>query len=90
MKNSSSGKVKNQHFESIKKTVNAIIRLDINVKNASILGVVGAGGIGAPLIFSIAKQSWHEVSAMLLGLIVLVLVLEYFSTRLRRKLSVGQ
>ncbi|MBO7677467.1 MAG: phosphonate ABC transporter, permease protein PhnE [Erysipelotrichaceae bacterium] len=67
-----------------------IYRLDINVKNASILGVVGAGGIGAPLIFSIAKQSWHEVSAMLLGLIILVLVLEYFSTRLRRKLSVGQ
>lgn len=68
----------------------AIYRLDINVKNASILGVVGAGGIGAPLIFSIAKQSWHEVSAMLLGLVVLVLVLEYFSTRLRKKLSVGE
>lgn len=67
-----------------------IYRLDINVKNASILGVVGAGGIGAPLIFSIAKQSWNEVSAMLLGLIALVLVLEYFSTRLRRKLSVGE
>lgn len=67
-----------------------IYRLDINVKNASILGVVGAGGIGAPLIFSIAKQSWHEVSAMLLGLIVLVLILEYFSTKLRRRLSVGE
>ena len=66
-----------------------IYRLDINVKNASILGVVGAGGIGAPLIFSIAKQSWREVSAMLLGLIVLVLILEYFSTKLRRKLSAG-
>lgn len=67
-----------------------IYRLDINVKNASILGVVGAGGIGAPLIFSIAKQSWHDVSAMLLGLILLVLVLEYLSTKLRRKLSVGE
>lgn len=67
-----------------------IYRLDINVKNASILGVVGAGGIGAPLIFSIAKQSWHDVSAMLLGLIVLVLVLEYLSTKLRRKLSTGE
>ena len=67
-----------------------IYRLDINVKNASILGVVGAGGIGASLIFSIAKQSWHEVSAMLLGLIVLVLILEYFSTKLRKKLSVGE
>ncbi len=67
-----------------------IYRLDINVKNASILGVVGAGGIGAPLIFSIAKQSWHDVSAMLFGLIVLVLILEYFSTKLRRKLSTGE
>lgn len=67
-----------------------IYRLDINVKNASILGVVGAGGIGASLIFSIGKQAWGEVGAMLLGLVVLVLVLEYFSTRIRKKLAVGE
>ena len=67
-----------------------IYRLDINVKNASILGVVGAGGIGASLIFSIGKQAWDEVGAMLFGLVVLVLVLEYFSTRIRKKLAVGE
>ena len=64
-----------------------IYRLDINVKSASILGVVGAGGIGAPLIYAIAKGSWAETSAMLLGLVVLILILEYFSTKIRTKLA---
>lgn len=67
-----------------------IYRLDINVKNASILGVVGAGGIGASFIFSIGKQAWDEVSAMLLGLIVLVLILEWFSTKVRMRLATGE
>lgn len=67
-----------------------IYRLDINVKNASILGVVGAGGIGASFIFSIGKQAWNEVSAMLLGLIVLGGALEYFSTKIRVRLASGE
>ena len=67
-----------------------IYRLDINVKNASTLGVVGAGGIGAPLIFAIARSSWGETSAMLVGLVVLVLLLEYVSTKLRGKLAAGE
>ena len=67
-----------------------IYRLDINVKNASILGVVGAGGIGASLIHAIGQGNWPNTSAMLLGLTILVLILEYFSTKLRKKLSVGE
>lgn len=66
-----------------------IYRLDINVKSATTLGVVGAGGIGASLIFSIAAMRWGDVSAMLLGLIVTVLILEYVSTKIRGKLANG-
>lgn len=67
-----------------------IYRLDINVKNATVLGIVGAGGIGASLIHAIGQGNWPNVSAMLLGLIVMVLLMEYFSTRIRKKLAAGE
>ncbi|MDO4198925.1 MAG: phosphonate ABC transporter, permease protein PhnE [Erysipelotrichaceae bacterium] len=67
-----------------------VYRLDINVKNATVLGLVGAGGIGASLIQAIGRGDWGSTSSMLLGLIVMVLILEYFSTRMRKKLATGE
>ena len=64
-----------------------LYRLDINIKNASVLGLVGAGGIGAQLIFAIDDRRWSDTGAMLWGLVVLVLVIEYVSTKIRRKLA---
>lgn len=68
----------------------AIYRFEINVKYATILGMVGAGGIGAPLIFAISAYRWNDVGALLIGLIVLVLVIEAISTRIRSKLATGE
>jgi phosphonate transport system permease protein len=64
-----------------------LYRLDINVKNATILGIVQAGGIGAQLIFAINARRWNDCGAMLLGIIVMTLLLEWFSTSVRRKLT---
>lgn len=66
---------------------NVLYRLDINVKNASVLGLVGAGGIGAQLIFAIQDRRWSDTGAMLWGLVVLVLIIELVSTRIRKKLA---
>lgn len=66
-----------------------IYRYDINVKNASVLGMVGAGGIGAPIQFGLAAGKWHDVGALLLGLVVLVLIIEFISTKIRIKLATG-
>lgn len=63
-----------------------IYRFDINLRDASVLGLVGAGGIGSPLMFAINSYKWREVGAILLGLIVLVLFIEYFSTKIRSRL----
>ena len=54
-----------------------------------ICGFVGAGGIGAPLIFAMSAYRWNEVGAILLGLIVLVLIIEWISSRIRIKLARG-
>lgn len=66
-----------------------IYRFDMNMREASILGLVGAGGIGAPLIFAMNGYKWNQVGAILIGLVVLILLIEWLSTRLRTKLVRG-
>lgn len=67
----------------------AIYRFDINLRDATVLGLVGAGGIGAPLIFAMNAYRWEEAGAILAGLIVLVLAVEWVSTKIRVKLVRG-
>lgn len=66
-----------------------IYRFDINLRDATVLGLVGAGGIGAPLIFAMNSYRWNEAGSILVGLIVLVLMVEYVSTKIRVKLTRG-
>lgn len=67
----------------------AIYRFEINLKDSTVLGLVGAGGIGAPLISGMNSYKWSDVGAILAGLIVLVLIVEYVSTKIRTKLARG-
>ncbi len=67
----------------------AIYRFDMNLRDASVLGLVGAGGIGAPLIFAMSSYRWNEVGSILTGLMVLVLLVEFFSSKVRTKLTRG-
>ncbi|MCI5996943.1 MAG: phosphonate ABC transporter, permease protein PhnE [Peptoniphilaceae bacterium] len=66
-----------------------IYRFDMNLRDAAVLGLVGAGGIGAPLIFAMNAYRWNEVGSILLGIIILVLIIEVFSNKIRRKLARG-
>ena len=66
-----------------------IFRFDMNLRDATILGLVGAGGIGAPLIFAMSAYRWNEVGSILIGLVVLILIVEYLSNRIRERLARG-
>lgn len=66
-----------------------IYRFDMNLRDATILGLVGAGGIGAPLVFAMNSYRWHQVGSILIGLIVLILIVEVISNYLRGKLVNG-
>ena len=66
-----------------------IYRFDINVKDATTLGIVGAGGIGAALIQCMNSSRWSMVGAYLTGMIVLMIFIELFSTKVRSKLARG-
>lgn len=66
-----------------------IYRFDMNLRDATILGLVGAGGVGAPLIFAMNSYRWNEVGSILIGLIVLILLVEFFSNKMRANLVKG-
>ena len=66
-----------------------IYRFDINVKDATTLGIVGAGGIGAALVQCINSSRWSMVGAYLCGMVVLMLFIELFSTKIRNRLTRG-
>ena len=65
----------------------AIYRFEINVKNAAVLGLVGAGGIGGPLLNAISGGRFSDASAYLIGLAIIVLIIEFFSNYVRGKLA---
>lgn len=66
-----------------------IYRFDMNMRDASVLGLVGAGGIGAPLIFAMKGYKWDQVGSILIGLVVFILIIEFLSNKLRSKLVRG-
>ena len=68
----------------------AIYRFDINLKDATILGIVGAGGIGFPLNDAIANARWNRVGAFVIVLVIVVVIIEWISTRIRTRLAHGR
>ena len=68
----------------------AIYRFDINLKDATTLGIVGAGGIGASLVQCLNSRRWAMVGSFVWGLMVLVMIIEFVSTRIRKKLAHGE
>lgn len=68
----------------------AIYRFDINLKDATTLGIVGAGGIGFPIINYINAANWPSAGAFLWALIVLVIIIEWMSTKIRARLAHGR
>ncbi len=67
-------------------TAFTIYRWDINVRSATIVGFVGGGGIGFLLIELIRISDMRGVSAVFVTIAVIVIVLDYFSAKVRERL----
>jgi phosphonate transport system permease protein len=63
-----------------------IYRLDANVRHSTVIGIVGAGGIGQTLSASFSRYDYDFSAAILLSIVVLVAAGEWFSDWVRRKL----
>ena len=64
-----------------------LLRFEINVREAAVLGYVGAGGIGEKLIEAIRKFYYTDVSAILILLIAVVFLIDMGTDRLRANLA---
>jgi phosphonate transport system permease protein len=60
-----------------------IYRWDINVRMATIIGLVGGGGIGTMLMQYQGLARWHEVGLLVLMIAFVVWVMDYISARIR-------
>ena len=64
----------------------ALLRFEINVRGATVLGFVGAGGIGQDLMEAIRKFYYSDVSAILVLIIAVVMTIDISTQYLRRAL----
>jgi phosphonate transport system permease protein len=61
----------------------ALLRFEVNVRGAAVMGFVGAGGIGQDLVEAIRKFYYADVSAILVLIILTVMLIDLGTERLR-------
>ncbi len=62
----------------------SVYRLDINFRESAVIGIVGAGGIGATLNTAMSRYDYDTAGAILIVIIVLVMAAEYGSSFIRK------
>jgi phosphonate transport system permease protein len=65
----------------------SLYRLDINFRESAVIGIVGAGGIGATLNTAIDRYEFDSAAAILLIVIGIVMLAEYASSWIRGKVQ---
>jgi phosphonate transport system permease protein len=63
-----------------------LYRLETNVRSATTLGIVGAGGIGQTLYESIRSFQYGQTAAQVIIVVVTVMLIDLLSARLRKTL----
>lgn len=64
----------------------SIFRWDINIRESTVLGLVGAGGIGVKLEAALNTLAWPKVSMLLLVILATVVVSEWVTAKVRVRL----
>jgi phosphonate transport system permease protein len=61
-----------------------LMRFELNVRGATVIGFVGAGGIGQELYSVISFNYYQEIGAIVVLIVLVVSVIDMMSERLRR------
>ena len=64
-----------------------LYRLESNIRNATVLGIIGAGGIGTALTMNINWRNWERVGLLLLGVMVMIILIDRLSNQIRQKMK---
>ena len=62
----------------------SVFRWDINIRESTILGLVGAGGLGLQLQASLSTLAWNQVTMIFVVILVTVVASEWVSARVRQ------
>jgi phosphonate transport system permease protein len=62
----------------------SVFRWDINIRESTVLGLVGAGGLGLALESSLNVLAWPQVTVILIMILATVIVSEWVSARIRK------
>jgi len=65
----------------------SLYRLDINFRESAVIGIVGAGGIGATLNTAMDRYEFDSAAAIILVIIAIVMLTEYGSSWLRQRIQ---
>jgi phosphonate transport system permease protein len=63
-----------------------LLRFEINVRASSIIGYVGAGGLGQEIRTAMALQEYTDLSALFLIILVTVILIDFASERFRHRI----
>ncbi len=63
-----------------------LLRFEINVRSSSIIGYVGAGGLGQEIREALSLQEYTDLSALFLIIFVTVIAIDYGSEKLRHRI----
>jgi phosphonate transport system permease protein len=64
----------------------SVFRWDINIRESTVLGLVGAGGIGVKLEAALNTLAWPKVTMLLLVILATVVVSEWVTAKVRERL----
>lgn len=64
-----------------------LYRLESNIRNSTVLGIIGAGGIGTLLNMNIIWRNWENVGMMVLGIGFMIGSIDIISRKIRMKLK---
>ncbi|HIW99101.1 MAG TPA: phosphonate ABC transporter, permease protein PhnE [Candidatus Nesterenkonia stercoripullorum] len=60
---------------------------ELNIRASVVLGIVGAGGIGSTIFVQLSHFNYSNISAIMIALVVVVLIVDYVSLSIRRRLT---
>lgn len=64
----------------------ALFRFEMNLRASTVIGIVGAGGLGFELTTSMRLFKYHETSLILLIILVIVTIVDFISNCIRKKI----
>jgi phosphonate ABC transporter permease subunit PhnE len=68
----------------------ALLRWDINMRSATIVGMVAGGGIGFFVIETLRKSAYNQYAAALWAIAIVIMIVDFVSAKWRERISVGK